>query len=112
MYVSNLAEGVTTDDLRELFGRIGVIAKQHQKRGRRDQWPYAVKLYTDEVRGRAGGHGRVVCACVRACVCVCVCVCACVCACVCTCTVCVCVCSAVCVCVCVWSGRGKWCVFV
>ncbi|KAF0716559.1 hypothetical protein AaE_011069 [Aphanomyces astaci] len=38
IYVSNLPNDVTTDELQSIFGGIGVIAKEKQKRGYKDQW--------------------------------------------------------------------------
>ena len=42
----------TEDDLKELFGGIGVIARVRQRFGFPDQWPHAVKIYRD-ADGRA-----------------------------------------------------------
>ena len=41
-------EKTTEDDLRELFGGIGVIARVRQRHGFPDQWPHAVKIYRDD----------------------------------------------------------------
>ena len=41
-------EETTEDDLRELFGGIGVIARVRQRHGFPDQWPHAVKIYRDD----------------------------------------------------------------
>lgn len=38
IYVSNLPADVTSDELQELFGGLGIIAKEKQKRGYKDQW--------------------------------------------------------------------------
>ncbi|KAL2508168.1 transcription initiation factor TFIID subunit 15b [Forsythia ovata] len=48
IYISNLPPDVTTDELRDLFGSIGQVARIKQKRGYKDQWPWSIKLYTDE----------------------------------------------------------------
>ncbi|EPS58304.1 hypothetical protein M569_16511 [Genlisea aurea] len=48
IYISNLPPDVTIDELRELFGSIGQVARIKQKRGYKDQWPWSIKLYTDE----------------------------------------------------------------
>jgi RNA-binding protein FUS len=39
---------VTTDELKDLFGGIGQVGRIKQKRGYKDQWPYNIKIYTDE----------------------------------------------------------------
>ena len=41
-------EKVNEDDLKELFGGIGIIARVRQRHGFPDQWPHAVKIYKDE----------------------------------------------------------------
>ncbi|GHP08346.1 hypothetical protein PPROV_000708500 [Pycnococcus provasolii] len=48
VYLSGLAPTTTEDDVRELFGGVGVIARVRQKRGFKDQWPWAIKIYTDQ----------------------------------------------------------------
>jgi RNA-binding protein FUS len=48
IYISGLPLDVTIDELRELFGGIGQVARIKQKRGYKDQWPWNVKIYTDE----------------------------------------------------------------
>ncbi|XP_068634715.1 transcription initiation factor TFIID subunit 15b [Aristolochia californica] len=48
IYISNLPPDVTVDELRELFGGIGTVGRIKQKRGYKDQWPWNVKIYTDE----------------------------------------------------------------
>ncbi|KAI6686970.1 hypothetical protein NL676_032883 [Syzygium grande] len=48
IYISNLPPDVTTDELRDLFGGIGQVGRIKQKRGYKDQWPYNIKIYTDE----------------------------------------------------------------
>ncbi|KAF1331329.1 Phosphatidylinositol kinase, partial [Globisporangium splendens] len=48
IYVSNLPTDVTSDELQEMFGAIGLVAREKQKRGYKDQWPYKIKVYTDE----------------------------------------------------------------
>jgi len=54
IYVSGLAASVTEDDLAELFGQIGQLKRERQKRGYPDQWPYKIKLYKP---GQEGGDG-------------------------------------------------------
>ena len=39
---------VKEDDLKELFGGIGIISRVRQKFGFPDEWPHAVKIYKDE----------------------------------------------------------------
>ncbi|KAJ7562463.1 hypothetical protein O6H91_03G069800 [Diphasiastrum complanatum] len=48
IYISGLPLDVTVDELRDLFGGIGQVARMKQKRGYKDQWPWSIKLYTDE----------------------------------------------------------------
>ncbi|CCI42269.1 unnamed protein product [Albugo candida] len=48
IYISNLPDDVTVDELQETFGAIGIVAREKQKRGFKDQWPFKIKLYTDE----------------------------------------------------------------
>ncbi|XVE79850.1 hypothetical protein DITRI_Ditri14bG0090000 [Diplodiscus trichospermus] len=48
IYISNLPPDVTTEELRELFGGIGQVGRIKQKRGYKDQWPWNIKIYTDE----------------------------------------------------------------
>ncbi|CAK9164163.1 unnamed protein product [Ilex paraguariensis] len=48
IYISNLPPDATAEELRELFGGIGQVARIRQKRGYKDQWPYNIKIYTDE----------------------------------------------------------------
>ncbi|KAL4106038.1 hypothetical protein PRIC1_004092 [Phytophthora ramorum] len=47
IYISNLPTDVTSDELQEMFGAIGVVAREKQKRGYKDQWPFKIKIYTD-----------------------------------------------------------------
>lgn len=47
IYVSNLPSDVTVTELQEMFGAIGVIAREKQKRGYKDQWPFKIKVYAD-----------------------------------------------------------------
>nr|GMD29233.1 transcription initiation factor TFIID subunit 15B [Ipomoea batatas] len=54
IYISNLPPDVTIDELRELFGSIGQVARIKQKRGYKDQWPWSIKLYTDEQGNNKG----------------------------------------------------------
>ncbi|GBG73807.1 hypothetical protein CBR_g17146 [Chara braunii] len=56
IYISGLPLDVTTDELRDLFGGIGQVARIKQKRGYKDQWPFNIKLYQDE-SGRNKGDG-------------------------------------------------------
>ncbi|CEG42024.1 tbp-associated factor 15b [Plasmopara halstedii] len=53
IYISNLPADTTTDELQEMFGAIGVVAREKQKRGYKDQWPFKIKIYTD-----AGGQPK------------------------------------------------------
>jgi RNA-binding protein FUS len=48
IYIAGLPLDVKEDELRELFGGIGQVARIKQKRGYKDQWPYNIKIYTDE----------------------------------------------------------------
>lgn len=48
IYISGLPLDVKEDELRELFGGIGQVARIKQKRGYKDQWPYNIKIYQDE----------------------------------------------------------------
>ncbi|GKC13964.1 transcription initiation factor TFIID subunit 15b [Tanacetum coccineum] len=59
IYISNMPPDVTIDELRELFGGIGQVARIKQKRGYKDQWPYNIKLYTDD-SGKNKGDGVLV----------------------------------------------------
>ncbi|KAM7259048.1 hypothetical protein ACFE04_014789 [Oxalis oulophora] len=54
IYLSNLPPDVTTDELRDLFGGIGQVARIKQKRGFKDQWPWNIKIYTDEKGNNKG----------------------------------------------------------
>ncbi|KZV25758.1 transcription initiation factor TFIID subunit 15b-like, partial [Dorcoceras hygrometricum] len=54
IYISNLPPDVTIEELRELFGSIGQVARIKQKRGYKDQWPWSIKLYTDEQGNNKG----------------------------------------------------------
>ncbi|KAL0434776.1 UNVERIFIED_CONTAM: Transcription initiation factor TFIID subunitb [Sesamum radiatum] len=54
IYISNLPPDVTIDELRELFGSIGQVARIKQKRGYKDQWPWSIKIYTDEQGNNKG----------------------------------------------------------
>jgi RNA recognition motif-containing protein len=47
IYISNLPTDVTSDELQEMFGAIGVVAREKQKRGFKDQWPFKIKIYAD-----------------------------------------------------------------
>ena len=58
IYVTGLAPGVTSDDIHTLFSGIGIIARIKQKRGYKDQWPYAIKIYTNEA-GKPKGDATV-----------------------------------------------------
>jgi len=59
IYVSGFGEDVTEDDLRELFGGIGVIGRIKQRHGYKDQWPYAIKIYKDEA-GKNKGDATII----------------------------------------------------
>jgi RNA-binding protein FUS len=59
IYISNLPLDVTIDELKDLFGGIGQVARIKQKRGFKDQWPWNIKLYTDD-NGKNKGDGVVV----------------------------------------------------
>jgi RNA-binding protein FUS len=48
IYISGLPLDVKEEELRELFGGIGQVARLKQKRGYKDQWPWNIKIYTDE----------------------------------------------------------------
>lgn len=48
IYISNLPDDVTSDELQEMFGALGVVAREKQKRGYKDQWPFKIKIYTDD----------------------------------------------------------------
>lgn len=37
-----------------MFGALGVVARERQKRGFKDQWPFKIKVYTDD-NGQAKG---------------------------------------------------------
>ncbi|KAF2296815.1 hypothetical protein GH714_004949 [Hevea brasiliensis] len=54
IYISNLPPDVSTEELRELFGGIGQVGRIKQKRGYKDQWPWNIKLYTDEKGNNKG----------------------------------------------------------
>ncbi|XP_038980873.1 transcription initiation factor TFIID subunit 15b-like isoform X2 [Phoenix dactylifera] len=54
IYISNLPPDVTTEELRELFGGIGQVGRIKQKRGYKDQWPWNIKIYTDESGNNKG----------------------------------------------------------
>lgn len=54
IYISNLPTDITSDELQEMFGALGVVAREKQKRGYKDQWPFKIKVYTDD-NGQAKG---------------------------------------------------------
>ncbi|XP_020585920.1 transcription initiation factor TFIID subunit 15b, partial [Phalaenopsis equestris] len=54
IYISNLPTDVTIDELRDLFGGIGQVGRIKQKRGYKDQWPWNIKIYTDEAGNSKG----------------------------------------------------------
>ncbi|GKV09513.1 hypothetical protein SLEP1_g21000 [Rubroshorea leprosula] len=54
IYISNLPPEVTAEELRELFGGIGQVGRIKQKRGYKDQWPWNIKIYTDEKGNQKG----------------------------------------------------------
>ncbi len=59
VYVSGLPLDVTVEEIQALFGKVGVIAKQKQKRGFPDQWPYKIQIYTDEKTGAQKGDAKI-----------------------------------------------------
>ncbi|XWS71889.1 hypothetical protein CRYUN_Cryun03dG0176700 [Craigia yunnanensis] len=54
IYISNLPPDVTIEELRDLFGGIGQVGRIKQKRGYKDQWPWNIKIYTDEKGNQKG----------------------------------------------------------
>ncbi|KAF4370795.1 hypothetical protein G4B88_030515 [Cannabis sativa] len=54
IYISNLPPDVTIEELRELFGGIGQVGRIKQKRGYKDQWPWNIKIYTDDAGNNKG----------------------------------------------------------
>ncbi|OWM66666.1 hypothetical protein CDL15_Pgr010317 [Punica granatum] len=54
IYISNLPPDVTVDELRDLFGGIGQVGRIKQKRGYKDQWPWNIRIYTDEKGNNKG----------------------------------------------------------
>ncbi|CAI0549015.1 unnamed protein product [Linum tenue] len=54
IYISNLPADVTVEELQELFGGIGQVGRIKQKRGYKDQWPWNIKIYTDEKGNQKG----------------------------------------------------------
>jgi RNA-binding protein FUS len=58
IYITGLAPSVTVDDLHGLFSGIGIIGRIKQKRGYKDQWPYNIKIYTDD-KGKCKGDATV-----------------------------------------------------
>ncbi|KAE9596065.1 putative RNA recognition motif domain, Zinc finger, RanBP2-type [Lupinus albus] len=54
IYISNLPPDVTIEELRDLFGGIGQVGRIKQKRGYKDQWPWNIKIYTDEKGNNKG----------------------------------------------------------
>lgn len=54
IYISNLPLDVTSDELRDLFGGIGQVGRIKQKRGYKDQWPWNIKIYTDDAGNNKG----------------------------------------------------------
>ncbi|KAL5974945.1 hypothetical protein ACLOJK_031621 [Asimina triloba] len=54
IYISNLPPDVTIEELQELFGGIGLVGRIKQKRGYKDQWPWNIKIYTDEAGNNKG----------------------------------------------------------
>ncbi|KAF4320648.1 hypothetical protein BBO99_00005442 [Phytophthora kernoviae] len=54
IYISDLPTDITSDELQEMFGAIGIVAREKQKRGYKDQWPFKIKIYTDN-DGKAKG---------------------------------------------------------
>lgn len=62
IYIQNLGADATEQGLMELFGGVGLIAKEPIRSGKgaakgfQDEWPYAVKLYKP---GKDGGDAQV-----------------------------------------------------
>ncbi|KAF5744479.1 transcription initiation factor TFIID subunit 15b-like [Tripterygium wilfordii] len=54
IYISNLPPDVTIEELRALFSGIGQVGRIKQKRGYKDQWPWNIKIYTDEKGNNKG----------------------------------------------------------
>ncbi|KAE8712745.1 Transcription initiation factor TFIID subunit 15b [Hibiscus syriacus] len=54
IYISNLPPDVTIEELKDLFGGIGQVGRIKQKRGYKDQWPWNIKIYTDEKGNQKG----------------------------------------------------------
>lgn len=54
IYIAGLPLDVKEDELQELFGGIGQVARIKQKRGYKDQWPYNIKIYQDENKKNKG----------------------------------------------------------
>lgn len=54
IYIAGLPLDVKEEELRELFGGIGQVARLKQKRGYKDQWPWNIKIYTDEAGKNKG----------------------------------------------------------
>ncbi|XWS29062.1 hypothetical protein CRYUN_Cryun25bG0124500 [Craigia yunnanensis] len=54
IYISNLPPDVTIEELKDLFCGIGQIGRIKQKRGYKDQWPWNIKIYTDEKGSQKG----------------------------------------------------------
>lgn len=48
VYVAGLARTATPDEIQKLFGQLGQVQRIKQKRGYPDQWPWKIKMYTDE----------------------------------------------------------------
>ncbi|MBA0850771.1 hypothetical protein Goshw_006465, partial [Gossypium schwendimanii] len=54
IYITNLPPDVTIEELRDLFGGIGQVGRIKQKRGYKDQWPWNIKIYTDDKGNQKG----------------------------------------------------------
>ena len=47
MFLQGLPKDVTEEELQQLFGMLGTVARKKQKRGYPDQWPFKINIYTD-----------------------------------------------------------------
>jgi len=48
IYVAGLPNDAKVDDVQKLFGQIGQVQRIKQRRGFPDQWPWKIKMYTDD----------------------------------------------------------------
>jgi RNA-binding protein FUS len=56
VYITGLSAATTENDIAEMFGQIGTLKREKQKRGYPDQWPYKIKMYKP---GQDGGDAVV-----------------------------------------------------